>query len=417
MISQTRTLLVLAVLLVFLAPFLAASNNTIRVGVYDNSPKIYKDANGNITGFWAEIVNSIAADEGWDVQYVHGTFAEGLARLERNDIDVMVDVTYSDARAAKYDFTDENVLVEWSLVYVKAGSTIESPLDLQGKRIAVLNGSSNYVGSAGIKPVLSSFGVNATFIETGSYEEAFELVRRGDADAAVCNRFFGAEHAGSDLKETTILLSPGKSKFALTKNATRNPELIAKIDSRMRSMKADSQSAYYKASEKFLGSKTSIEILEVVPAWVFWAFGGLLVLVACALVAIYSLRESEQLYRSLIENSPIPMLTLDLNGRIKGANRAILVRTGYKLSEIAGKPFSGLIDKGSADIADAEFKRRIAGVPGRDVQIGMKSKSGLQKWFVIREERISKGGAVAVLVVFTDVTSKAAGGKRVLKSD
>ena len=41
----------------------AAEQKTVRVGVYDNNPKIYKDAEGNIQGFWADITNYIAEKE------------------------------------------------------------------------------------------------------------------------------------------------------------------------------------------------------------------------------------------------------------------------------------------------------------------------------------------------------------------
>lgn len=400
------------ILLVFLTSFLiAADATTVKVGVYDNPPKVYRDANGNVTGFWAEMVNSIAADEGWDVQYVYGTFADGLARLEKNEIDIMVDVTYTDDRAAKYAFANETVLIDWSVVYVRADSGIESPLDLEGKRIAVLKGSSNYVGPAGIRNVLSSFEVNAQFVETSSYDEAFALVRRGEAVAVVTNRFYGNAHKGNDLKETTMLLSLGKSKFALTKGAARTPELIGKLDARLHNLKMNLQSVYYSASKKYLGG-TSVEVFEVLPPWVPWAFGGLLIVLACAAAAILLLRESEQLYRSLVEKSPIPMVVLDLKGRVTGANTAILARTGYKLSEVSGKHYAELIEKESVDVANAEFKRRLAGVPGRDVEVKIRTKSGLVKQFVMRGEPISKKGKVAVLVVFREIAKGKTAGRR-----
>jgi len=67
-----------------------ADSKTVRVGVYDNSPKIYKDANGDIKGFWADITNYIAEKEKWNLVYVYGTWDEGLARLEKGEIDLIV---------------------------------------------------------------------------------------------------------------------------------------------------------------------------------------------------------------------------------------------------------------------------------------------------------------------------------------
>jgi hypothetical protein len=54
-------LLFLFVQFLFFCPAstLAVENDlkVVKVGVYDNSPKIYKDEQGEIKGFWADIVN------------------------------------------------------------------------------------------------------------------------------------------------------------------------------------------------------------------------------------------------------------------------------------------------------------------------------------------------------------------------
>ncbi len=49
------------------------NNLTVKVGVYDNYPKIYKDEQGNIKGFWADITNYIAEKEHWNLIYDFGT--------------------------------------------------------------------------------------------------------------------------------------------------------------------------------------------------------------------------------------------------------------------------------------------------------------------------------------------------------
>ena len=35
---------------------------TIRIGIYENAPKIFTDKDGNATGFWAEITEYIARE-------------------------------------------------------------------------------------------------------------------------------------------------------------------------------------------------------------------------------------------------------------------------------------------------------------------------------------------------------------------
>ena len=79
---------------------------TFRVGVYENAPKIYSDNNGTVSGFWPELINAIAQKEGWKIIWVHGTWEECLQRLETNEIDIMPDVAWSEARGQIYAFNN-----------------------------------------------------------------------------------------------------------------------------------------------------------------------------------------------------------------------------------------------------------------------------------------------------------------------
>ncbi len=56
-----------------------------------------------------------------------------------------------------------------------------------------------------------------------------------------------------------------------------------------------------------------------------------------------SLRESEEKYRSLVENSNVAIASIDLEGKIIFANEALLNLFGYAENEILGKPFYNFI--------------------------------------------------------------------------
>ena len=46
---------------VFIAPTVSANELlTLKVGVYENSPKIFTDDKGNASGFWPDIIEYIA---------------------------------------------------------------------------------------------------------------------------------------------------------------------------------------------------------------------------------------------------------------------------------------------------------------------------------------------------------------------
>jgi ABC-type amino acid transport substrate-binding protein len=128
-------LLCLALLygIVFSTVVFADNPKTVRIGTHENSPKIFTDNEGNVLGFWSDIIKYIALKEGWKVEYIHGTWVECLKRLERNEIDVIPDVAYTEARAKLYDFSNETVLASWSRVYAKECADVQSILDLERK--------------------------------------------------------------------------------------------------------------------------------------------------------------------------------------------------------------------------------------------------------------------------------------------
>ena len=107
----------LCAILIFLGslPFFSANvfaDNTppapliIRVGAYENQPKIYTDESGKIVGLFPDVLTYIAQKEGWVLKYVHGTWSQCLERLEKNEIDLMSDVAFSEKRAQKYNFSN-----------------------------------------------------------------------------------------------------------------------------------------------------------------------------------------------------------------------------------------------------------------------------------------------------------------------
>ena len=141
---------------VLIAPTVFANEPlTLKVGAYENPPKIFTDDTGKVSGFWPDIVNYIALQEGWKIEWVWGTWSQCLERLENKKIDLMLDVGFTEPRSKKYAFSKEIVMVSWTRIYARKGANIETILDLGGKKIGVLAGSVNFTGPEGIKELLS----------------------------------------------------------------------------------------------------------------------------------------------------------------------------------------------------------------------------------------------------------------------
>ncbi|HAQ62388.1 TPA: hypothetical protein DCR49_10400 [Candidatus Delongbacteria bacterium] len=258
------------------------SKETVRVGAYENSPKIFTDEQGKVSGFWADITNYIAEKEDWEIVWVHGTWDECLERLEKIEIDLMVDTGWNEERSQKFIFTKETVLLSWSALYVQNGFVFQSINDLKGRKIGVMKNSINYSGPDGIKNLLEKFEIGCEFVEFESYEDVFKAIENKKVDAGVTNKQFGEMHENEFIMKTSMEFLPSKLLFSLPANSVRSDLLIGKIDARIRELKSDEESVYYKSMNKWYGK---IVAKSYIPLWVYW---GIAVLIS-GIVALYIL--------------------------------------------------------------------------------------------------------------------------------
>jgi len=93
----------------------------IKVGIYQNSPKVFVDDSGNPAGFWVDIVDNIARINNWSIVYVPCIWSECLNLVEEDGLDLMVDVAYSPERDRTFSFNSNVVLASWSQIYARQG--------------------------------------------------------------------------------------------------------------------------------------------------------------------------------------------------------------------------------------------------------------------------------------------------------
>ncbi|MEN6368673.1 MAG: PAS domain S-box protein [Thermotogota bacterium] len=300
--AAKRTLVVLGVLSLAVA-LSALADVEVRVGVYDNPPKVYIDGAGTARGLFPELVDAIAAREGWTIHYVAGTWTEGLARLATGEIDLMVDVAYTPSRADLYAFTQETVLVNWGIVYARRGLEIPALPDLAGLRVAVMRGSTHTVDPGGIVDLAHRFAISCTFLEVEDYPAVFDLLDRGEADAGVVNRVFGLENESKyAVERTPILFNPSEIRFALPKGGPLTPLLIERIDADLVQWKADPKSPYYSALDRHLFASEKPVTVFRWPPWLLPTLAAAAAVIAALAVAVVAVRHNVR-QRTLAEEA------------------------------------------------------------------------------------------------------------------
>lgn len=406
---------------------------TVRVGAYENPPKIFTNENGVISGFWPDLVEYVAGQEGWQIEWVHGTWAQCLERLQEDEIHVMPDVAFSEERSKKYRFSSEVVLPSWSQVYTQEGTGIESILDLEGKRVAILKGSVNVEGSGGIKELVRKFDVTCTFINVNSYLKVFQLVQGGEVDAGITNKDFGALHSAAyGLYGTAIVFQPLDNQFAFPVEGSLTSYLIETVDRHIRVIKGDDQSVYYRSLEKWLGVAPNEK--PVIPVWVGRVLMGIGVLVLLLVGGTFVLRlqvkektralkqetddhkkAAEALQRerdfaeSLIETAQVIVLVLDTEGRIVHFNPYMEELSGYSLAEVQGQDwFSTFLPVEDRTRIRALFEEAVGDIHTRGTVNAIVTKDGRERaieWYDKTLKDVN-GHTVGLLAVGQDITAR-----------
>jgi PAS domain S-box-containing protein len=394
----------------------ASSQRTLKVGIYENEPKIFT-SEGIPSGFWVELLNSIALKENWNIEWAHGTWDECLHRLEEGEIDLMPDVAYTKERSKIYSFQNETVFTSWARVYVPKYSKIQSFTDLENKKIAVLKGSVNYVGKDGIKELTEKFGINCLFVEVQNYDSVFKLVEREAVDAGVVNKNFGNKKESEyKIKRSAILFQPSDLRFAFSKKSTLAPLLIARIDYHINTLEQDKKSIYYGLIEKYFEGPIKEKI--VIPSWVKIVMCSITVifffLIAVSVASRYQvkrktaeLKESEERYRSLFENSPEGILVAEIkNRKFLYANAAICRMLGYSKEELRRMKLSDIHPQNSIKYISSEFETQAKEGKALTLSIPCLRKDGKIIYADIVTSKMDIQGRECNVGFFTDITQR-----------
>lgn len=267
------------------------SQSTVRVGVYNNPPKVTIDEYGVVSGLFPALIEAIASREGWSLEYVRGNWTESMTRLDRGEIDLMVDVAYTTPRQQLYAFNEETILVNWGTVYAREGLTILSLPELEGLRVAVMRGSTHTVDPGGIIDLAERFSIRCKFIELDSYTDVFQALASGGADAGVVNRVFGLTFESEyEAVRTPIVFNPIELRFALPLDGLLTPLLIRQIDRHLGDLKDDPTSIYYQLLEEHLLEIPKRQTVFRWPAWTLPTLAAAGILITGLLVGFVIVR-------------------------------------------------------------------------------------------------------------------------------
>jgi len=376
-----KKIISITILFCLILPPSSKAGINIRVGVYQNEPLVFIDQQGRPEGLYIDILEAIASEEGWRVDYVECLWPECLGMLERGEIDLMPDIAYSDERSRRYAFTDETIFSNWGRIYVRIGTDINSLLDLHDKRVGGVRGDIYYEG---IRDLARRFNIEPRFVEVRGYDEVLGLLDDGEIDAGITSRLYGIMHERyyTHIKKSPIVCCPVELRFALPKGARYTPYIMTTIDRYLREFKQERDSIYYTSLEHWIGGATVI----VPPSWVKWVIigGGILILLLIGAVVLLnimvemrtrklkeeigrrkeaeeSLRESETKFRDLVTKSLVGVYLIQ-DGLFRYVNPKLAEIFGYKVEELVDKKGpEDLVYPKDWHIVERNLRKRLSG--------------------------------------------------------
>ncbi|WP_291989964.1 PAS domain S-box protein [Candidatus Accumulibacter sp. ACC007] len=338
-------LLAVALLLaVFSAPG-HAEQRTVRVGVGSNPPIAFDDSSGQMQGIAVDVVNYVAQQEGWRLEFVHDEWQAIFAMLERGEIDLLTGIAYTPERAERFQFTGQTLLGNWGVVFARPGSRIQSLLALQDKRVALVEGATH---SDALRELLDEFGVRILALPADNYEQVLALVAAGDADAGIVSRVFGTLHSARyQVESTGIVFNPISVRYAAPADA--DPAIIGALDRHLAALLDKRDSVYYQSLDRWLGGSGT----DKWPEWVAWALiaaAAALVLAASFVVLLrrqvtrrtLALRESEDSLRATFDQAAVGIARVAPDGSWLDVNQRLCDIVGYSRDEMLQLSFQAI---------------------------------------------------------------------------
>ncbi|MDP2218965.1 MAG: EAL domain-containing protein [Hydrogenophaga sp.] len=339
-----------------LAPAMAWAQSVgspvVRVGVYDNPPKIFMGSDQQPTGIFGDLLREVARQEGWTLQAVRCEWQDCLDQLQAGRIDLMPDVARTPERETLFRFLPTPALHGWSQVYRHPSQQVASILDLQGKRVAYLQGS---VQQAFFANLLENFNIQAAWVAADSLDQAFALVEHQQADVALANVHYGDWKATShSLLGTPIMFQP--VALHVVSGLQSNPAWLQAVDRRLAQWKADPTSPHHGTLRRW-GSPETPPRIPAHMVWVMLAGVGVLALLALTVAWLRrevarktrDIRASEARLNTILDSVDAAIYIKGTDFRYRYVNRKVAQIFGTPADQVVGKRDEDFFDRRTAD--------------------------------------------------------------------
>ncbi|MFQ6604486.1 MAG: PAS domain S-box protein [Fidelibacterota bacterium] len=377
----------------------------IRVAIdRENIPYEYLDLDGQVKGYIPDLLRSLEEETGFQFIFFSMTGPEAVRKMEEGKVDLISLVDTQEHRS-RYRLSDPHSLLYQALFINRRQVEIVDTLSISAHLVAFQD------NSLPLERMARRTDFQRTLV--ARKEEGFYRLNNNEVGA-----FITAEQAGlyfirnHDLRQ--VVLAQGKLWPRQYCFATR-PEsqtLIENINQGLKKLRSDGK--YDELYAKWMIERN--RWVKMHTRTISYTFIGLFVLtlVFLVLTIIYrkgirqrlrELAESEQLFRSLAEESP-NMVFINCMGPVVYVNRACVETTGYTREELTNQDFDfmQLIAPEDRNLIRDMFARHRKGEDVPPYTYHLLHRDGSQRTVLGHYRRIQYSGKPAILGIGTDIS-------------
>ena len=162
------------------------SENIVKVGVYEYEPYIYLDRNGNVTGYYNDLLRLINKKYDFSYEYVECNISEGIDKLKNCDIDIMLGLPIDSRLNEDIIFNQQSIDEEEFGVFSKENIIMS---DLKSSKNLKLGLVEDDFNAEWVLKFFKQNNINTEVVYKKNYKELSQLMKEDKIDIMVDNPY------------------------------------------------------------------------------------------------------------------------------------------------------------------------------------------------------------------------------------
>ena len=226
----------------------AADDRVVRVGTEGTYPPFTFEEDGELTGYDIEVIEAVAEEAGWRLEFVQSEFDALFAALDSERIDVIANqISINPEREAKYGLSTPYTYSRGVIVTAAGTDDITTLEDLRGRTTAQ-SATSNWAD------VAKDAGAKVQAVD--GFAEAAALLEQGRVDAIVNDNIAVLDYLKSTGSDEVKIAGDAEQETSRQALAFRQDDaLLEEADSALEALRADG--TLTRIAEDYFGADVS----------------------------------------------------------------------------------------------------------------------------------------------------------------